>query len=106
MERRSDIQFGTLRRVIKALGGSLEIFAVFSDARYRVGPGLVDRSVDAQRHMAGHEHTNVSGREHREALEHDYEAKFGALFACGKLSLARKVGDDICTRRMVLEMAE
>jgi transcriptional regulator with XRE-family HTH domain len=105
MERRGDIQFSTLRRVIKALGGSLEIFAVFADAKYRIGPSMVDCRVDAEPHMISREHANISAHEREDAVEHDYESKFGALLACGKLPLARKASDDICSRGMVLEMA-
>ncbi len=36
MERRDDVQLSTLQRVIEALGGVLEIFAAFPDARYRL----------------------------------------------------------------------
>lgn len=36
IEHRHDVQLSTVRRVIEALGGILEIFAVFSDARYRL----------------------------------------------------------------------
>ena len=36
IERRNDVQFSTLRRVIEALGGKLEILASFPDASYRV----------------------------------------------------------------------
>ena len=35
-ERRSDVQVSTLERVLDALGGKLEIFAVFPDGRYRM----------------------------------------------------------------------
>jgi transcriptional regulator with XRE-family HTH domain len=104
MERRGDIQFSTLRRVIEALSGSLEIYAVFSEAKYRIWPDLVNCTVDAQSRTTDHEHSNISPHERREAVRFDYEANFGALFACGKLSLARKVGHDISSRGMVLEM--
>ena len=36
IERRNDVQFSTLRRVIEALGGKLEILASFPDASYRI----------------------------------------------------------------------
>jgi transcriptional regulator with XRE-family HTH domain len=36
MEHRDDVQISTLRRVIEALEGALEIFAVFPDSRYRI----------------------------------------------------------------------
>ena len=36
IEHRDDVQISTLRRVIEALEGALEIFAVFPDARYRI----------------------------------------------------------------------
>lgn len=41
IERRDDIQYSTIRRIVEALGGLLEVFAVFRDERYRlqVGPG-------------------------------------------------------------------
>jgi transcriptional regulator with XRE-family HTH domain len=36
IERRDDVQLSTLRRVVEALEGVLEIFAAFPDARYRI----------------------------------------------------------------------
>jgi len=36
IESREDIQLSTLQRVIDALGGSLEVFGIFSDAQYRI----------------------------------------------------------------------
>src|SRR5579863_5981798 len=43
IERRQDIQLSTLQRVVEALGGKLEIIAVFSGVRYRVDSGLPAR---------------------------------------------------------------
>jgi len=37
MERRTDIQLSTLRRVIEAFGGCLEVLALFPDCKYRIG---------------------------------------------------------------------
>lgn len=39
MERRSDIQMSTLKRVIEALGGRLELSAIFPEGSYRIGMG-------------------------------------------------------------------
>jgi transcriptional regulator with XRE-family HTH domain len=36
IEHRDDVQLSTLRRVIEALGGVLEVFGVFPDAHYRL----------------------------------------------------------------------
>lgn len=105
MERRDDIQFGTLRRVINALDGSLEIFAVFSGARYHIGPGFMDCTVNAEPHITNHKHKNGSARGRASVLDRDYEAKFGALSACGKLPRAKKAADDIRCRGMVFRMA-
>ena len=59
MEHRDDIQFSTLRRVIKALGGSLEIFALFSDARYRLAPGSIDFCADTEGYVDPTESADV-----------------------------------------------
>ena len=42
IERRDDVQFSTLRRVIEALGGKLEILASFPDASYRINGAPFD----------------------------------------------------------------
>ena len=44
IERRRDVQLSTLERVIKALGGSLEISGTFPDATYRID-GRIDDAV-------------------------------------------------------------
>jgi len=106
MERRDDIQFSTLRRVIKALSGSLEIFVVFLDARYRLGPSSIDFSVDAQPVMTRNEHANVPAYTYMDAPEFDYEATFEALHESGDLSWARKAASNISSRGIVLEMAD
>jgi transcriptional regulator with XRE-family HTH domain len=36
LERRQDIQLSTLRRVVEALGGTVEVMGVFPGARYRI----------------------------------------------------------------------
>ena len=104
MERRSDVQFSTLRRVIRALSGSLEIFATFSNARYRLGPDSIDCFDDAQPLIASHDYVTSSAFNRADAPEFNYEERFESLYACGKLSLARKMGDEISSRGMVLEM--
>jgi transcriptional regulator with XRE-family HTH domain len=38
MEKRSDLHIGTLRGVIEAMGGELEITACFPDGEYRIDP--------------------------------------------------------------------
>jgi transcriptional regulator with XRE-family HTH domain len=106
IERRDDIQFSTLRRVIKALHGSLEIFAVFLDARYRLGPASIDFPVDKQPLIARCEHANVSAHTRIDAHDLDYEATFEALHESGGLPRARKVAGDISSRGMVFEMAD
>ena len=42
IEHRNDVQFSTLRRVIEALGGKLEILASFPDASYRINGAPFD----------------------------------------------------------------
>ena len=42
IERRDDVQFSSIRRVIEALGGKLEILASFPDASYRINGALID----------------------------------------------------------------
>jgi hypothetical protein len=39
LEGRSDVYLSTLRSYVQALGGRLEIAAVFDDERYPVAPG-------------------------------------------------------------------
>ena len=41
IERRDDIQFSTLRKVVEGLGGRLEAKAIFPKATYRIEVGLV-----------------------------------------------------------------
>ena len=106
MERRDDIQFSTLRRVIKALSGSLEIFVVFFDARYRLGSGSIDYSVEASPVIATYERAEISARTRIDAPDFDYEATFEALRESGELSRARKAADNISSRGAVLEMAD
>lgn len=106
MERRGDVQFSTLRRVIKALSGSIEIFAAFSDTRYRLDIDSIDCSVDAQVLVMSREHANFPTYRNLDRPEFDYNVQFQALYACGKLSQAKQVGDEISSRGMVLEMAD
>ena len=45
LERRHDLQLSTLRRVVEALGGTLQIFGVFQDCHYRIN---IDPSSSSQ----------------------------------------------------------
>jgi transcriptional regulator with XRE-family HTH domain len=106
MERRDDIQFSTLRRVVKALSGSLEIFVVFSDARYRLFPDSIVHSVEAEPLIGRYEQTSVASYVRTFSDDLNYETTFKALHESGTLSWARKAGDDISSRGTVLEMAD
>jgi len=47
IERRGDVQLSTLARVINALNGALEVYAVFADARYKIVlPGSAHEPID------------------------------------------------------------
>ena len=52
IERRDDIQFSTLQKVIEALGGVLQISIAYSDVRYRLAPDSV---------AAAHEDAEMTG---------------------------------------------
>jgi transcriptional regulator with XRE-family HTH domain len=108
MERRDDIQFSTLRRVINALTGSIEIFAVFSDARYRLGPRSISFAVDDPSPFVEckPESSGLPGTPSKSAFDPHYKTKFEALQEAGELSRALKVAEDISSRGMVLEMAD
>ena len=53
VERRDDVQLSTLRRVVEALGGVLEVHGLFPDARYRI---------DVPSSEAGHRGTTAAPR--------------------------------------------
>jgi len=105
IERRDDIQFSTLCRVIKALRGSLEMFVVFADGRYRLTPASIDFSIDTL--SLSEPRTRISAFVSAEATEaFDYDLRFEALRECGELSWARKIANDISARGSVFEMAD
>jgi transcriptional regulator with XRE-family HTH domain len=95
MERRSDIQFSTLRRVINALGGDLEIVAVFPETEYR----LVAHSVD----FCWESQPICSAAQAVEGIS-NYEEAFEALHESGELVRAKRVAREISSRHAVLEI--
>jgi transcriptional regulator with XRE-family HTH domain len=50
LEARSDVRVSTLRAVVTAMGGDLDIRATFPDAEYRLGFGEPDARVERVRH--------------------------------------------------------
>lgn len=50
LEARADVRVSTLRAVVKAMGGNLDIRATFPDAEYRLGFGEADARVERVRH--------------------------------------------------------
>jgi transcriptional regulator with XRE-family HTH domain len=88
IERREDVQVSTLRRIIEALGGVLEVFAVFHSARFRIvmpGPRYRERPC-----------VTVDRRLNEDAFELLHEA--------GTLQRATMIANDISSRGAVLEM--
>lgn len=96
VERRDDVQISTVRRIVDALGGSLELSATFGDLRYRIDiPGassrqniryLVSRTV-------AHSSSVVEAKD-----------TFEALHLSGRLKQADRVATNISARGSVLEM--
>jgi transcriptional regulator with XRE-family HTH domain len=98
-EHRNDIQFSTLRRIIEALGGVLEIFAVFPEARYRLAARSVE-CIDQFQTAASPKYALVDS----EISEIRIEETFKALSESGALSRATKVAKDISDRHSILEV--
>jgi transcriptional regulator with XRE-family HTH domain len=90
IEKRSDLQVSTLRRVVEALGGALEIFAVFSNDRYRVDLGGARSTARPSRVTQS-----------KSAIA---DEAFEQLQRTGALPRATAVANDICCRGSVLEM--
>ena len=93
VERRDDVQISTVRRIIEALGGALEIFAGFGEFRYRIRiPAASDDP--AVRYSIVHE------RDPHPKPEGSTEV-FTALHYTGGLQHANDVGADISARGSV-----
>jgi transcriptional regulator with XRE-family HTH domain len=99
MERRADLQVSTLKKVIEALGGILEIFADFPDGRYRLAARSIEFNEDMQA-IALPKYTLV----HSEAPNIRFEEVFKALQESGELSWATSVARDISARHAVLDV--
>jgi len=92
IERRDDIQLSTLRRVVEALGGELEVFGSFPDARYRI----VGTSLRASSECSGF--VGVPGR----ALPNN--STFESLRRSGLLTGALMMQTTISARHAITEM--
>jgi transcriptional regulator with XRE-family HTH domain len=99
LERRRDVQLSTLRRVVEALGGMLEIFGVFPECRYRidVDPSGSEQTVSALHTVPALHAIRIRQRISREAV-------FPGLNEAGVLEQAFLVGTAISSRRAVIEV--
>jgi transcriptional regulator with XRE-family HTH domain len=101
MERRDDIRLSTLRRIVAALGGALEIFGGFPEARYRID---IHRSGDEdQTHFGSYveEGPVVSVAQ---SVRFHYDSAFPRLREAGCLERATEIASGISSRRAVIEM--
>jgi transcriptional regulator with XRE-family HTH domain len=96
MERRDDMQFSTLRRVIEALEGALEICALFPEGKYLLSACSTDASIKIL----------LGELETIEGADINYEKTFPALRESGELARAKRQAHNISSRHAVLEMAD
>ena len=97
IERRQDVQISTVRRVVEALGGVLELFATFKGERYRINIATATgrhRAVSAP---------HAAMRECRADVSID-ENTFEQLRETGRLEKAHEIAESISGRGAVLEM--
>jgi transcriptional regulator with XRE-family HTH domain len=99
MERRDDIQLSTLRRILEALGGTLNIFGLFPDARYQIELLASDADKLSERSKADFP---VASEPRCSTLV--YEAAFPRLFATNQLEKAAAKAQIIKTNCAVIEM--
>ena len=99
IENRDDIQFSTFRRMIEGLGGLLEMFVVFPEARYRLAARTVE-FVEPLQCKAPSRYGLLDS----EAAEIRFEQTFKALKASGDLPRVTKVANDIRERHAILEV--
>jgi transcriptional regulator with XRE-family HTH domain len=93
IERRSDVQFGTVHRIVDALGGRLELAVVFESARYQILPSGASATNCANEPNAPHAATKfLSG------------ANFTGLASSGALPAAYMIAETIRNRHQVLEI--
>jgi transcriptional regulator with XRE-family HTH domain len=95
IERRHDIQLSTLRRVVEALGGRLQVFGVFTDCHYRI---------DIDSSGASHSYSPVPATLQRIHAKVPRETAFPGLHAAGVLDQALLAGNAISTRCAVIEV--
>jgi transcriptional regulator with XRE-family HTH domain len=96
LEHRDDLQLSTVRRVIEGLGGKLEVFALFADARYRIEVSASEcRPRLTVYGTAEHQPDNHPGV----AQEYDFEG----LREAGTLGQALAEANAISTRRSIYE---
>ena len=96
VERREDVQISTVRRILGALGGSLELFAVFRDLRYRI----TIPSASSRRSIR----YSVIRTMERSAGPEVRAETFEALELSGRRERADAIAANISARGSVLEM--
>ena len=98
LERRRDVQLSTLRRVVEALGGTLEVFGIFPDCHYRID---VDSSGGSHAPCAMATATLHTLHIKRTLIR---DVVFSGLKEAGALEQAFLAGTAISTRRAVIEV--
>ena len=96
LERRGDVQLSTLRRVVAALGGVIELYAVFPDARYSLEAPVLEPFLSYVSEI------NIANQD-LEAAKCD-DTVFSLLSELGRLPDAYQIADTIRNRHSVLEM--
>ena len=100
IEHRSDIQLSTLRRMVTALGGYVEIFGVFNDGRFRLD---IERSSETQAFESAAPKSQKQNAEIA-VVRRRSEEVFVELRSSGFLLRATSLANDIKARRAVIEM--
>jgi DNA-binding XRE family transcriptional regulator len=96
MERRDDVQLSTLRKIVEALGGILEVCGLFPDARYRIAVATADASFSPPSTSWEHCSGIRVGTVHDDAFE--------SLRQAGTLPHATQIAMTISKRHAVIEM--
>jgi transcriptional regulator with XRE-family HTH domain len=99
LERRDDVRLSTLRRVLEALGGGLEVYGVFPDARYRIVGPESGATQDHEDYKLKQRRQNKTYRK----ITCD-EANFESLREAGTLQRATAIASIIHTRHSVIEI--
>ena len=96
MERRTDIQLSTLRRVIQALGGYLEVLALFPDSKYRI-------NLPSSGSMRRDDNTSTSPLIRANLAAERFEPSFEQLVKAGCLERATEKARRIQSHGSVIE---